>query len=48
VRLAALDLRGISVVDLDGSRLDPGILDFPCFHLNSRVFSFLHQCHLSM
>jgi len=35
VRLAALDLREISRVDLEGSGLDPGILGFPCFILNS-------------
>jgi len=31
VRLAALDLRWISGVDLEGSRLDPGILGFSVF-----------------
>jgi len=27
-------------VDLEGSGLDPGILGFSCFHLNSRVLTF--------
>jgi len=31
VRLAALDLKGISVMDLGGSELDPGIPGIPCF-----------------
>jgi len=31
VRLAALDLREISGVDLEGPELDPGILGFTCF-----------------
>jgi len=31
VRLAALDLREISEVDLEGSGVDPGIPGFPCF-----------------
>jgi len=42
VRLAALS-EVISWVDLEGSKLDPGILRFPCFHLNSRVSHFLHN-----
>jgi len=39
VRLAALDLRDISVVDLFLSVPDPVILGFHVFHLNLRVFS---------
>jgi len=41
VRLAALDLREISGVDLEGPGMDPEILGFLCFHLNSRVLTFL-------
>jgi len=43
VRLAALNLR----VDLEGSRLDPGIPGILC-SLNSRVSHFLLECHLSV
>jgi len=46
VRLAALDLREISGVDLEGPGLDPGISDIPCFTLNSRVSYFMLKCHL--
>jgi len=38
------DIRSGSV----GSGLDPGILIFPCFHLNSWVSHFLSKCHLSV
>jgi len=38
VRLAALDLREVSWVDLEGSRLDPGILGFRV-RLNLRVLT---------
>jgi len=41
VRLAALDLREISGVDLESPWLDPGILGILCFHLNSRGSHFL-------
>jgi len=41
VRLAALDLKEISWVDL-GSGLHPGILGFPCFHLEINVFLTFH------
>jgi len=41
VRLAALDLREISVDGSGGYRLDPGIPGFRGFHLNSRVLTFL-------
>jgi len=40
VRLTALDLRGISGVDLEVSGLDPWDSWIPCFHLNSRVSHF--------
>jgi len=43
VSLAALNLRVISGVDLEGSELDLGIPEIPCFHLNSRVSHFLHN-----
>jgi len=39
VRLAALDLKEISVEDLECSGLDLGILD-SVFHLNSRCSHF--------
>jgi len=48
VRLAALDLKGISGVDLEGSELDPGILRFRVFTLNSWVSHFLYKCHLAV
>jgi len=41
VRLAALDLMVISEGGSGGFWLDPGIPGFPCFHLNSRVLTFL-------
>jgi len=40
VRLAALDLREISGVDLEVLGLDPGISVISVFHLNSRVLTF--------
>jgi len=42
VRLAALDLREDSGVDLKGSGMDPGFLGFRV-HLNSRVSHFLRN-----
>jgi len=44
VRLAALDLREISGVDMEGSGLDPGIPGFRV-HLNSRVLTS-PECYL--
>jgi len=44
VRLAALNLEVDLMVDLKGSRLDPGIPGYPCFHLNSRVSHFSPEC----
>jgi len=46
VRLAALDLRGISGMDLEDSGLDPGILGFcvspklTCFSLSAQMPPF--------
>jgi len=47
VRLAALNLREISVVDLGGLGPESVISENLGFHLNSRVSHFHLECHLS-
>jgi len=48
VRLAALDLREISEMDLDGSGGGSWDSWISVFHLNSRVLTFLFKYHLSV
>jgi len=48
VRLAALNLEGISGVDLGGLRPESVISENLRFSLNSRVSYFSSRCHLSV
>jgi len=48
VRLAALDMREISEVDLEGSGLDLGILGFPWFSPKFTMFLTFYLMSLSV